>query len=69
MQQSKNGTADDNPVYDIEVIIGESRDWKFDIDEKVLMEKLIKYIVVRDGKVFEHGVKVGRTEQINNIAL
>lgn len=71
MEQSNAGSVkkSDNPIHDLQVIINKSKDWKFDIDEEKLMENLTVYIVKRDGEVLEHGIKVGRRQNINEIII
>lgn len=59
MSQEAHVDADKLPE-DLRKIIEESRNMGFDIDDNVLLEKLVIYIVHRDHKVFEHGIKQGK---------
>lgn len=68
MEQSKN-TTDDTLTEDLEAIINENKDWKMDINEEKLMEKLTIYIVNRDGKILTHGIQVGKNQEIKRITL
>lgn len=60
--------AEDNLTVDIKEIIASSR-----VNNRVgihtetkLLEKLIIYIVNRDGKILEHGIKVGKESKNGN---
>lgn len=65
MEKSKNGTPRDDLVADLKEIISESTDWKMDIKEETLMEKLVIYITRRDHKVHNHAYNLGKEQHEN----
>lgn len=54
-----NTNKRDELVKDLATIITDSHDENAVLNSKLLMEKLVSYIVRRDHRVFDHAYKVG----------